>query len=86
MPNGKYGGVGGKGAKDNLSLPDLPDRRNVSYRQQKPRKKLFYDRHDFRKLGDRCVITFVLSPNPSPMSVCRSAAAAAAALNRCEKV
>ena len=25
MPNGTYGGVGGKGAKENLSLPDLPD-------------------------------------------------------------
>lgn len=25
MPNSMYGGVGGKGAKENLSLPDLPD-------------------------------------------------------------
>ena len=27
MPNGMYGGVGGKGAKENLSLPDLPDKK-----------------------------------------------------------
>ena len=35
MPNGTYGGVGGKGAKENLSLPDLPDfvgLRNISVR------------------------------------------------------
>ena len=25
MPNGTYGGVGGKETKENLSLPDLPD-------------------------------------------------------------